>query len=190
MHLHEEYIKRKKAQVPYVRFDDKMMVFLQNRRESFDYRITKIRWRGFTSRPGHYEMHTYRATKFDGGTFLSPVQPCKEQFYWDELPVVIKEYVNKIKDTHRAMKGDERPLALWSMFLYSFDYEISQAVKAKKFYEMVEISTTRTVSLVVRVEAYKIAMEYLPYRLQEIYLGQFMPVLEAPCEWLENLINA
>jgi hypothetical protein len=192
MHLHEEYIRRNKLDVPVILYSHKSRVFFKNKSAPYKWGILTIFWHEPDRHPGFFEMKCASAQHDGYKDNKLVIDEIRSQWWhWDEYEKMLMKLIHWAKEKSLvALELREQILAAWQIFLIMYDSWLAENMDLS-FFKYVGITLDPTHSLDEREAACKQAQTKLSghKEVYEGWTGQLLPLTKSRSEWLIRLIN-
>jgi hypothetical protein len=191
--LQQEYLQRNNCNIPIVLYNSKTYVFIKDTHKSL-FRTISILWRHQESHPGFYEV-TYSEpihNGFESHRFVKDFLK-SEIWHWDQYEKNILNLVASIKkEEFKAIDSNKQILAAWQIFLTITDSWLAKTTD-RSFLRHVEQSLDNSLSISKRLNACKVAQEYLKEtknKAFDFWFFQIRPFAkDQNNQWLIDLIN-
>lgn len=192
MYLHEEYINRKKLDIPLFLYKSRSSVFLKSKDAPHKWRILAFSWREPDRHPGYFVTDYTEVVHngFDKGEFTKDIYNI-DITYWDEYEGVVSCVVDLVKKHgYQAVKLEEQTLAAWQIFLMMYDSWLARNMDVG-FFKTVGRSLDQGLTRRERESALREAQNLLGVdrRINDMWAYQILPLAKTRSEWLVRLIN-
>lgn len=192
MHLHEEYIKRHKIDIPVVLYKQRSTVLLRSQNTPYRWRILAFRWRELDNHPGFWEIF-YNEAVHNGHEIKTLVNDVYkiEVCHWNKYESSVYFMISRVlADEFVAIEPEEQVLAVWQIFLMMYDSWLARHM-GNGFFELVGISINSLLPRAGRLEAIDEAQRQLciDKTINDVWAFQLLPLAKAGSEWLVRLIN-
>lgn len=192
MHVHEEYIKRHKLNVPLIKYPEFVSVILK---KEFSWQILTCEWHEATTHPGKYHFRWLKPIYnscmdrewFEDVLIIEPM-------YWDEYEAFVNYWLKTLRfmespSFQAATTPIEIALATWEMFLFVHDDWIAFNIKQNKFYDLVYESTNSSKDTYDRYQSYTEASDMIENGMLEDFQFRVSSYIWNYSDWLADLLN-
>jgi hypothetical protein len=196
MYLFEEYLSRRKIDVPYVKHVTHGSLFY---RWQDHWRILQIRFVDGGNHPGFYQIRTvepagHRYDKFGSDrTGVTLKRIAEAQIYWDQYQDFLLNWCAGLKSSDVAAESSAAKIAAWEICLYCFDSLLSLYANSEDFYNTINLELPPAkrcefidrMYLVIRRD--ERARVHEP--MQKFWESEITPMLVNYLDWVGRLVE-